>query len=144
MKQLIAIIAAVGFLFAFVPVDNATTTEAEINASVTVTGTLVDSKCYGEMPSMNKGNEHVVMKDGQQMKMPNCATACANMGIPAAIATEDGKTVTVIAPAGQLADHMEKQIRVQGRMAYDGGLIPDKVEVREGRQWKEVQIAFMM
>jgi hypothetical protein len=144
MKILAVLILIAGFMAAFIPVETTYSDEVVVSESVTVTGVLVDSKCYGEMPSMNKGNEHVVMMDGNQMKMPNCATACANMGIPAAIATKDGNTVTVIAPAGQLAEHMEKEIRIQGRMAYDGGLLPDKVEVREGDQWKEVKLVFMM
>ncbi len=145
MKKLAALLLAVGFLFAFTSIESdAIEDGAAISESVTVTGVLVDTKCYGEMPKMNKSNEHTVMKDGQKMKMPNCATACANMGIPAALATNDGKTFTIIAPAGQLADHMEKETRITGKVAFDGNIIPEKVEVKEGRKWTEVKLAYMM
>ena len=145
MKKLAALLLVAGFLFAFAPAESETIENGEvISESVTVTGTLVDTKCYGEMPEMNKGNEHVVMKDGKKMKMPNCATACANMGIPAAIATDDGETLTIIAPAGQLADHMAKETRITGKIAFDGGLIPEKVEVKDGRKWTEVKLVYMM
>ncbi len=134
MKKLAVLFVAAGMLFAFTPVND-----------VTVTGTLVDTKCYGEMPDMNKANDHMVPgKNGEMIKMPNCATACASMGIPAAIATEDGKTITLIVPAGQVAEHMGKETRVTGNVAFDGNIIPKKVEVKDGQQWKEVGITFMM
>ncbi|MFU8859707.1 MAG: hypothetical protein ACNA8K_04725 [Cyclonatronaceae bacterium] len=134
MKRLLSLFIAAGFLFAFTPTDD-----------VTVTGTLVDTKCYGEMPDVNKTNDHMVpMENGEMAKIPNCATACANMGIPAAVATNNGKTVTIIAPAGQLAEHMGKEVRIAGKVAFEGNLIPKKVEVRDGRQWKTVNITFMM
>lgn len=145
MKKLAALLLVAGFLFAFAPTESETVeNSAAIGESVTVSGTLVDTKCYGEMPKMNKGNEHTVMKDGQKMKMPNCATACANMGIPAAIATDDGETLTIIAPAGQLADHMAKEAKITGKIAFDGGIIPEKVEVKDGKKWSQVKLAYMM
>ena len=147
MNYLISLFAVAGFLFAFAPTENKALEnhkEGITGESVTVTGTLVDTKCYGEMPEANKGNDHLVMKDGQQMQMPNCATACANMGIPAALLTEAGILLTIVAPAAQLADHMEKQTRITGRLAADGVLLPDKIEVRDGRRWQEVAITFMM
>ncbi|HMB99001.1 MAG TPA: hypothetical protein VKM36_10990 [Balneolaceae bacterium] len=145
MKKLAALLLVVGFLFALAPAENGTIENGEaIGEKVTVTGTLVDTKCYGMMPEANKGNEHVVMHDGKKAKMPNCATACANMGIPVAVATDDGETITIIAPAGQLADHMAKETRVTGTIAFAGGLIPDKVEVKDGKKWTEVSIQTMM
>ncbi|RMG34322.1 MAG: hypothetical protein D6732_10610, partial [Methanobacteriota archaeon] len=81
----------------------------------TIQGTLVDAKCYlggvamGKA-AMNFGNDHMVMgKDGNMMKVPNCATACANMGIPAAIVEggkPGGKTTIIIAPANMFAQYM--------------------------------------
>jgi len=145
MKKLAALLLVVGFLFAFAPIESETIENGvAIGETVTVTGTLVDTKCYGMMPKANKGNEHVVMKDGKKAKMPNCATACANMGIPAAVATDDGETLTIIAPAGQLADHMAKEAKITGTIAFEGGLIPEKVEVKDGRKWTEVSLQTMM
>jgi hypothetical protein len=69
------------------------------------------------------------------------------MGIPAGIVegSEPGnKTYVLITPAGQLAEHMDKEARVQGELAFDGGIIPNKVEVKEDGEWTAVNIATMM
>lgn len=121
--------------------------------AITVQGHLIDTKCYGmgvnmDKPAMNYHNTHMVQnQQGEMQEIPNCATACANMGIPAGIVegSEPGnKTYVLITPAGQLAEHMDKEARVQGQQAYDGGIIPDKIEVREDGEWREVDIATMM
>lgn len=106
-------------------------------------GTLVDTKCYSMMPKANAGNEHMVMQDGKSMKMPACATACSNMGIPVALVDGKGKTHVLAVPAGQLADHMAKEARVEGKVMA-GVLIPDKIEVKSGNKWEEVKIMTMM
>jgi hypothetical protein len=120
---------------------------------ITVQGHLIDTKCYGmgvnmDKPKMNYHNTHMVLgKDGAMQEMPNCATACANMGIPAGIVegSEPGNTTYVlITPSNQLADHMDKEARVTGERAYEGGIIPNKIEVKEDGEWKEVKIATMM
>jgi len=120
---------------------------------VEVQGHLIDTKCYGMAvnmgkPEVNYTNDHMVPgKDGEMQKAPNCATACANMGIPAGIVegSEPGnKTYVLITPAGQLAEHMDKEARVQGQLAYEGGIIPNKIEVKENGEWKEVKVATMM
>gem|GEM_PF-485900 len=118
----------------------------------TIEGTVVDAKCYlggvamGK-PAMNFGNDHMVMgHDGSMMKMPNCATACANMGIPAAIVEggkPGGKTTIIIAPASMFADLMTKTARITGTKT-EAGLIAKKVEVKENGKWKEVPIPGMM
>jgi hypothetical protein len=108
-----------------------------------VQGTLVDMKCYS-MNAENSGQDHMTPKG----KMPACATACAKMGIPVGILVEgedDSKLLVIITPSNMLADHMAKQARITGMPALDGhGIIPDKVEVKEGDKWKEVKIATMM
>lgn len=118
----------------------------------TVEGTLVDAKCYlmaagMNKPEMNFGNDHMVKgHDGNMMKMPSCATACANMGIPAAIVEggkPGGKTYIIIAPASTFAEHMAKNARITGTLT-DAGIIAMKAEVNDGGKWKEVAIAGMM
>jgi len=115
---------------------------------ITVTGTLIDTKCYG-MNHDNTENEHTVpMKDGSMGKMPNCATACAQMGIPVGLlekGKKDGKVYIIVAPAGQLAEHAAKDARITGDLAYPGGILPKKIEVKnDDGTWEEVQIATMM
>lgn len=83
-----------------------------------LTGVLVDTKCYGMMPKMNAGNDHVVMMDGKKMNVPGCATVCANLGIPVAIRS-GGKTIVLAAPAGQLSKYMAKEVTVMGMWSAD-------------------------
>ncbi len=109
--------------------------------TVTVTGTLIDTKCYG-MNHDNIGNDHITPKG----KVPNCASACASMGIPVGVligGKKGGDVVFLITPAGQLAKYMAKTARVTGQKAI-GGLIPMKIEVKENGKWKKVNIATMM
>lgn len=109
----------------------------------TFSGTLVDTKCYSMMPDANQENEHIVMKKGEKLKMPGCATACANMGIPVALLDKNGKSHVLAVPAKQLADYMALEARIEGKK-MTGVLIPDKIEVKKDGKWKEVQIATMM
>jgi len=83
-----------------------------------LTGVLVDTKCYGMMPKMNAGNDHVVMMHGKKMNVPGCATVCANLGIPVAIRS-GGKTIVLAAPAGQLSKYMSKEVTVMGMWSAD-------------------------
>jgi hypothetical protein len=109
------------------------------------TGTLIDTKCYSMMPKANAGNTHKVkdMKSGKMMDMPNCATACASMGIPVALLTKSGTVHILAAPASQLSKHMAKEARIEGK-EMNGVLIVDKLEVKDGNKWSEVEIAYMM
>lgn len=115
---------------------------------ITVTGTLVDTKCYGMMPKANIGNTHKLPgKDGKMMDVPNCATACSGMGIPTGI-VEDGeagnKTYVLIVSTTALASHMAKEARVTGEEVFDGGILVGKVEVKEDGKWVDVTPAAMM
>lgn len=140
MKKLTALLVGIGFFaVAAIPtnsVDNAT--------MATYTGTLVDTKCYSMMPKANAGDEHVVMQKGKKMKMPKCATACANMGIPVALLDKNGKQHVLAAPAAQLADHMAKEAKVEGKI-MSGVLVAQKIHVKNNDgEWEEVQIKTMM
>jgi hypothetical protein len=107
----------------------------------TVMGTLIDTKCYGMMPA-NIANDHKTPKG----TMPKCATACANMGIPTAVLTDDGDVIVLVAPAAAFADHMAHTIKVTGMKVFGGGsIIVDKAEVKgKDGKWSEVKIATMM
>ncbi len=115
---------------------------------ITVTGTLVDTKCYGMMAKANFGNTHKLPgADGKMMDVPNCATACAGMGIPTGI-VEGGevgnKTYVIIASASALKDHMAKEARVTGELVFEGGIIASKIEVKEDGEWIDVTPGAMM
>ncbi len=116
---------------------------------ITVEGTLVDTKCYGMASAMGKpemaiGNDHMVMKDGKMMKVPNCGTACASMGIPTGVVTEDGKTYIIITSATALKEHVSQHVRVTGEKAFEGGILAGKVEVKVDGKWKDVTPGAMM
>ncbi len=53
----------------------------------TVKGRIVDESCYTMDKANNAGKDHK-MKNGDT---PDCAAACAKMGRPMAILTDDGK-----------------------------------------------------
>jgi len=107
----------------------------------TVMGTLVDTKCYGMMPA-NIANDHKTPKG----TMPKCATACASMGIPVAVLTDEGEVIVLVAPAASFADHMAHTIKVTGMKVFEGSsMIVDKAEVKsKDGKWSEVKIATMM
>lgn len=109
-------------------------------AQTTVEGTLVDSKCFGMMPS-NRTNDH--QSPGGLMK--GCAAKCAKDGIPVAVLQGNGKVLILAAPAKAFAAHMAGHVRVVGKIPFEGTIIPEKVEVRtaEGK-WKEIEISTMM
>ncbi len=106
--------------------------------SVTVAGTLIDSKCYG-LDHANTGNDHT---------MPACGSACATMGLPVAVlegGQQDAKVYLLVTASAPLADHMAKEVRVSGTAVYESGLIPSKIEVKDAQgQWMEVSTATMM
>ena len=110
---------------------------------VTVIGTLIDTKCYG----MNHDNyvaDHMTPKGN----MPNCAQACASMGIPVGVLSEGkkgGEVFILITPAASLADHMAKTVKVTGMATFEGAVTPSKVWVKNDKGgWDEVKIATMM
>ncbi len=108
---------------------------------VTVTGTLIDTKCYS-MNGMNKGKDHMTMHG----EMKGCATLCANLGIPVAVLTSKGEVWTLVTPSKDLANHMAETARVTGAEVYGGHqLRPDKIEVQDASgRWSEVNITMPM
>ena len=110
-------------------------------APVTLTGTLIDTRCYSMDPVNNKGVDHKVVSG----TLKQCARACASSGIPVALLGDDGKVTILIAPSTALAPHMGKETRLTGVPALGGAVRPTKLEVRKGKDgWAEVNLAVMM
>ena len=104
----------------------------------TFTGILVDTKCYG-MNEDNFTNDHMSMK--------KCATMCAKMGIPVGLLVKGkkgGKVYVLTIPAPALADYMGEWVRVSGKKAFKGGLIPEKIEIKKGDVYEEIDVKTMM
>lgn len=112
----------------------------EMPEPLSVEGILVDMKCFS-MNAANSGSDHITPKG----KMPACATACAKMGIPVGVLTEDDEVYVLITSGSMLSDYMALETKVTGTPALDGhGLIPDKIMVKKKGKWEEVKIATMM
>lgn len=143
MKQIISLMVVVA-ISAFAAPDRTGTAGAD---DVTVIGKLIDTKCYG-MNHANAGNDHVAPgKDGAMMTVPQCATACAALGIPVGIlegGKADGKVYVLVTPAGALSKHQAKEARVTGAAVYAGSILPNKVEFKEDGKWVDVTPAGMM
>ena len=108
---------------------------------ITVTGTLIDTKCYS-MDARNKLKDHQTPKG----EMKGCAALCANLGIPVAVLTGRGVVWTLVTPSKDLADHMGATCRVTGVAVYGGRqLRPDRIEVQDASgNWSEVKITMPM
>jgi len=140
MKKIGLLAILFGLTIAAIPVNK----DREEGISFTsFEGTLVDTKCYSMMPKANAGNDHQVMQMGKMMNVPNCAAACAGMGIPVALLDKNGEMHVLAAPAGQLANHMAKEARIEGKK-MNGILAIDKLEVKDGEKWVEVELVYMM
>ncbi|MEE9260789.1 MAG: hypothetical protein V3U40_06750 [Candidatus Scalindua sediminis] len=80
-------------------------------------------------------------------KMKGCATMCVKMGIPVGLlikGKKGGKVYVITVAAPSLADHMGKWARITGVEKFKRGLVPEKIEVKEGDTYKEVKVKTMM
>ena len=125
------------------PTEETTTAESaddmDTPEAVTVTGTLVDTKCYG-MDNANTGNDHGAAT--------GCGAACAGMGIPVALlegGQAGGTAHVLLISATALAEHMAKEARVTGMPTFQSGLAASKVEVKnDAGEWVDVTPGAMM
>jgi hypothetical protein len=88
----------------------------------TVKGRIVDMSCYNMDKEHNAGKDHK-MKSGDTA---DCATACAKMGRPMALLTEDGKVYELT--GGLAADknakiipHVSHVVEVTGEVTEKDG-----------------------
>lgn len=143
MKKLAPLMLGLGLLAFSFPNESS----VSVPDDVTVSGKLIDTKCYG-MNHVNHDNDHVAPgKDGEMMTLPKCATICANLGIPVGLlegGKKDAKVYVLVLPAGALAEHQSKEARVTGMPVFDGGIIPSKIEVKDDGKWIDVTPGSMM
>ncbi len=102
--------------------------------TVTLEGTLVDSKCY-LADNANVGNDHMGIK--------GCGTICLKGGQPGALLTKDKKFHPILAPSTVLAPYVGQTIRVNGTL-HNGAILASKVEVNKDGKWEEVKLGAMM
>ncbi len=102
--------------------------------TVTIEGTLVDSKCYA-MDNSLTGNDHGNVKE--------CGTICLKAGTPGGVLTKDKKFHAVLASSHALAPYVGKTVRVEGSL-MNGSIAAKKVEVNQNGKWEEVKLGEMM
>ena len=99
---------------------------------MTIEGKLVDMRCYS-ISLENHAQDHVVPPSKEKTKI-GCATACCSVGIPAGLLVDGivgGQVFVLLSPSTQLAPHMNKWVRVVGRLMKDShALFAISVEVR--------------
>lgn len=98
-----------------------------------VSGTLVDSRCYG-MDKSHISNDH----DLPEGHIVACGTACARRGFPVAVVeggAEDGAVWMLLANAQALADYVSATVRVEGTFRDTGILIPTRIELKTRDGW---------
>jgi hypothetical protein len=101
---------------------------ADADAPKTVQGELIDMHCYAAGGA--RGDGHA-----------SCAAKCMKSGIPAGILV-DGKAWTLLTNPTSLAAYAAKTIRVTGTVDKETQTVaPDKIEVKQGDQWKEVKMS---
>lgn len=102
--------------------------------TVTLEGTLVDSKCYLEDNTLT-GNDHGPMKE--------CGTMCLKAGNPGGLLTKDKIFYAVIAPSTALAPYVGKPVHITGSV-NNGSILAEKVEVQKDGKWEEVKLDMKM
>lgn len=126
MKRLIATVCGAALLGGGIALSNFSMA-AESGQKTTVQGELIDTHCYAA------GDAH-----GEEHK--DCAEKCAASGIPVGVLF-DGKVLVLATNPKPLAPYMADQVRISGEVNQQVGVIvPDKIEVQENGQWKEVSL----
>ena len=97
----------------------------------TLEGRLIDLSCY----AMGMGGE----------KHSKCALLCAEKGLPVGVLeAKTGKVFTVLLPSPGLATYVEQSVRITGKVHSEVLFAPKMMEVREGKEWKEVKLPSAM
>lgn len=102
--------------------------DAAASDKKTIEGELLDMHCYA------KGEKHGEGHAG-------CAKKCLSADDGKAGVLSDGKAITIDTASKPLADYAAKTVRVTGAVNEEAKTIkPDKIEVKEGDDWKEVSL----
>ncbi len=110
--------------------------DEKTKGTATIEGTLVDMKCYSAGGFVT--NTH---KDAKGNDLPNCATACASMGIPVGVLDAEKNVYIIAGPAQGYANWMAKEVRIHGMFGKHANVfIPDKIEVKEDGKWVEKDV----
>ena len=95
---------------------------------VQIEGEVVDLGCFTTRDA--RGEDHKA-----------CATRCIKNGNPAGIVVDNGKVYTIAAAAMPYANFASQRIRLTG-LVKNSLIRPEKMAVREGKSWREVELKF--
>jgi len=105
--------------------------EKSAAAKETISGTLVDLKCYAAGGFLT--NDHG--------GMAGCGTACAKGGLPVGLVDENKKVHFLAVPAPAYADLVGQTLRLTGSHNKSAEVfIPEKLEVKEGDKFVEKKL----
>lgn len=97
----------------------------------TVTGTLVDLKCYASAGLLT--NDHGSVK--------GCGTACASGGLPVGVVDADKKVHLLGVPSPAYASLVGQEVRFTGTHGKHAEVFtPEKLEVKENGKWVEKKL----
>jgi len=127
MRHIFAALLAVALIAGGAMWVRAADEKAASSDKKTIEGELVDMHCYA------KGEKHGAGH-------AECGKKCLNGGEKAGVLS-DGKAMTIDTDGKALADYCSQTVRVTGEVDDANKTIkPDKVEVKDGDNWKEVSL----
>lgn len=113
------------------------TVDYAIGDTLTVIGTLIDTKCFA-LDKRNITDDHI-LADGD---VPGCGTACAMQGIPVAVlegGTASGTPwILVSYPSQIFADYIATTVRVLGQYGAEGIIVPIHVDTKTDAGWARI------
>ena len=92
----------------------------------TIEGEVVDLSCY--MSQGAKGADHMA-----------CGASCAKRGLPVGLVNAKGEAFTLLVSSASYAAFVSKPVRITGNVV-GATLAPTKVEVKDGANWKVVEV----
>lgn len=92
---------------------------------VSLEGEIVDFSCFVRMGAKGEGHKE-------------CAEKCVKQGLPAGIATPDGKAYVFLSAAAHFAPVVGLKARLSGTLFRDfGGIAPEKLQVERKGKWED-------
>lgn len=129
-KSPIVVLFAV-MLMAFAVAVMLSAQEKAAAKSETVTGTLVDLKCYAAAGVLT--NDHGSNK--------GCGAACASSGLPVGVVDANKKVHVLGVAAPDYASYVGQELRFTGMHGKHADIfIPEKLEVKENGKWVEKKL----
>ncbi|MGH7598409.1 MAG: hypothetical protein ACREOI_18790 [bacterium] len=131
MRRSSVVILVVALLTVFAVAVMLSAQEKAAAKSETITGTLVDLKCYAAGGYLT--NDHGDMKA--------CGSMCATGGLPVGLVDANKKVHFLAVPAPGFASYVGQEIRFTGMHGKHADVfIPEKMEITKEGKWVEEKL----